>query len=111
MAIHFGPKVVLYNAFLSKQAADGSGRCSLSFDDLRKFCSDLYDSVVKLGYKYVVLDCEKDSIDAFCDKEDGFVRGIDKIFCIHGVDSAAVNDVNRRYPEDIQQVLGRSFHE
>lgn len=57
MAIHFGPKVVLYNAFLSKQAADRCGRCSLSFDDLRRFCSDLYDSVVGLGYKYGVFDC------------------------------------------------------
>lgn len=107
MAVYFSPKVILYNAFYAKQEAEGIGSCSLSFPDLRKFCSDLYDSIVSLGYKYVVIGCDEKDMNAFYEKNHDFVKGIDKVFCVRKIDSIFVNDLNRTYPEDIQSLLRR----
>lgn len=108
MAVYFNPKVILYNAFLSKQKIDEYKYRSITFHDLRKFCNNLYDSIVQIGYKYVVIDCDTENIDDFCDTDNSFIKGIDKMFCTCKIDSTYVEGINRKYPKDIQVVLNAS---
>lgn len=108
MAIYFNSKVILYNAFLSKQKINEHKCHSITFNDLRKFCNNLYDSIIQTGYKYVVIDCNTENIDAFCNTDNSFIRGIDKMFCTCKIDSDYVEEINRKYPKDIQVVLNAS---
>ncbi len=108
MAIYFDPEVILYNAFLSKQKTNKYKCYFITFYNLRKFCNNLYNKITRIGYKYVVINGDTESIDFFCDRNNDFIRGIYKMFCTCKISSADVEKINKKYPEDIRVILNTS---
>lgn len=108
MAVYFNPEVILYNAFLSKQKISEPECYFITFHNLRKYCNNLYDAIVQTGYKYVVINGDTENIDDFCNMDNNFIRGIDKMFCTCKINSAYVEKLNSKYPEDIQAILNAS---
>lgn len=105
MAVHLDTDAVLYNAFFTNPNLDFKENFSISFDNLRRFCDKLYDAVYNAGHKYIIIHGYAKDIDYFCDNDEKFVKGIDKIFCMKQITHEEIESINRHYPKDIQLIL------
>lgn len=106
MCLLMGPQVIINNAFLAKKGPQPF----LEISALRKFCSILYDRITgssesEGGYKYVLFQVSEADVERFCDRDDQFVKGIDKVFCTREVEAEKVERVNSIYASEIQVML------
>lgn len=104
MCVLFGPEVVLKNAF----AAQGDTKPYIEVDALRKFCDILNNKIAKVGsgrYKYVYFELDQDDLEEYCEEDEQFVRGINRIYVTRPKDKDGLIRVNSAYTEEIRDSL------
>lgn len=102
MALSFSAQEIIYNAFWSL----GEGSMPyLSYREIRDYCNRLYDMAEASGHKYVTMHVDDSDIDKFMENDSHFIRGIDRIVCVHEVSPAEMFRMNSRFPTEIQSIL------
>lgn len=99
MSLVIKPQVIFANAFLARP------KKSLEISELRTFCNLLYDKLVEGGYKYVILEAGHEDIEVFCERDERFVQGIDKIHCLKPITEEYTKQVNSVFPPDVEKIL------
>lgn len=105
--VFMGPEVIINNAFFAKRNEELT---FLEFSALRNFCNILYDQITGGNgngkrYKYVCFQVDEMDVEAFCDADIQFARGIDKVFCRGKIEEEKLKIINSVYEPDIQTML------
>lgn len=107
MCVLMGPEVIINNAFYAKR---NEVQPFLEIDALRRFCNILYDKITGdnesgISYKYVYFQVDKADVEEFCNIDDQFIRGIDKVFCTRKVEEYELEKINSVYEPEIRTML------
>lgn len=107
MCVLIGPEVIINNAFFAK---GNEMQSFLEVNALKTFCNILYDKITGdnesgISYKYVYFQVDEIDVEEFCDFNNQFMRGIDKIFCTRKVEEKQLEEVNSIYAPEIQVML------
>lgn len=107
MCVLMGPEVILNNAFCAKKDKELP---FLENNALRRFCNILYDKITGenasgIRYKYVCFQVDEADVEEFCDTDNRFVKGIDKVYCKKKVDEETLQKINSIYEPEIQIML------
>lgn len=101
--------MIISNAFLAKKN-ELELDTFLEIEELREFCNILYDKITGendsgIRYKYVCFQADEADVERFCEVDDQFKQGIDRIYCTREVKAEVVQRINSVYSEEIQIMI------
>ena len=107
MCVLISPEVVINNAFFAKKDKTQS---FLENNALRTFCNILYQKITSenesgICYKYVYFQMDEADVEEFCDIDDQFIQGIDRVYCTREVQEETVAKVNSIYTPEVRTML------